>query len=341
MNRTQEYSASSASVSSSHPSSLSLRLSDLQMLEREPTVEWLGENGIRQALHFLPHLSMDKRTRHLESFPDQAVASALGGAAIQEWLSSPQTWKNFSPSTDAFVLRKANRFGSFFNEVGEELQEQGVVPLFRGFLIPELPVSVSMAQLRLLKEKGMDVRPRHWALTPIHQVHPRTGTVLGQSVLDFSEAQTLPFPRVLPLEFIARSKKGEALPELEVSIDVPSGRKVLGMEEAMAIAAISAKDLEKAFLMTAWISGILRGFWKAREVEMKSVKLSYSMLGVGKLGLACRLGVEAFDLGLFPAESLLEALHQTKSFANAASQEVWFPQAEPLSRLVRSSQLEN
>jgi len=339
MNLNSDPSSGSSSVQTSSASSvppgfssvrLAFSLSDLQVVERELSREWWGLGTERHALSFLPFLSLDGKTRHLESFPEHSVASALGGAAIHEWISSAASWRKFSPSAQALALRKSNRFGSFFNEVGEELQEKGLATLYRGFMIPELPVTVSLSQLRTLRERSVDAKPKHWAVLPFHRVNPRSGQVLGQTVLDFSESQRLPVPRALPLEFSARTQSQEAMPELSVSIQTPSGRRVLGMEEAVSISGLSSRHLEKAFFLSAWIFGWLQTFWQDRQIQMNQVNLRFADGGEGRLILLSLLDLHDFDLGLSAPESAQEALHQVKSFAHATSGDQWFLNVEPL-----------
>ena len=53
-------------------------------------------------------------------------ALAVLAADWFEKLERPETWKEFSRSPEALGLRKGNRFGSAFNELGEELQKHGL-----------------------------------------------------------------------------------------------------------------------------------------------------------------------------------------------------------------------
>src|SRR3954469_16323481 len=53
-------------------------------------------------------------------------ALAVLAADWFERLEKPETWREFSRSPEALGLRKGNRFGAAFNEVGEELQTQGL-----------------------------------------------------------------------------------------------------------------------------------------------------------------------------------------------------------------------
>ncbi len=56
--------------------------------------------------------------------PAKGSALAILAADLFEKLENPETWRDFSKSSVALALRKANRYGSLFNEIGEQLQAE-------------------------------------------------------------------------------------------------------------------------------------------------------------------------------------------------------------------------
>src|SRR6185437_2052522 len=62
--------------------------------------------------------------------PDALTGKGASLAVIaSDWfekLARAETWREFSKSSDALSLRRANRFGAAFNELGEVLQSEGM-----------------------------------------------------------------------------------------------------------------------------------------------------------------------------------------------------------------------
>ena len=61
-----------------------------------------------------------------DALTDKGASLAMIAADWFEKLERADTWKEFSKSQDALALRSGNRFGSAFNELGEQLQKEGL-----------------------------------------------------------------------------------------------------------------------------------------------------------------------------------------------------------------------
>ena len=70
---------------------------------------------------YIAGAAMTRVGRREESLLD-LMAEAGRGALADAELERPESWKEFSRSPAALALRKANRWGAAFNELGETLQ---------------------------------------------------------------------------------------------------------------------------------------------------------------------------------------------------------------------------
>jgi phosphoribosylaminoimidazole-succinocarboxamide synthase len=135
-------------------------------------------------------------------------ALAVLAADLFERLEKADTWREFSRSPEALGLRKGNRFGAAFNEVGEELQSGGLRTHYLGLL--ERPVTEGAPGL----SEGTEVQPRavssiggpsrSMLVRRVTVVKPTFTTVLGRSLPDFFPSHHAAPPRLVPLEVVFR-----------------------------------------------------------------------------------------------------------------------------------------
>ena len=244
-------------------------------------------------------------------------ALAILSADFFEKLERPEAWKEFSRSSDALALRKSNRFGGVFNEIGEELQSTGLRTHFLG-----AAESVS-SQTEVVPKKSDEMRTpfRNLALIPVSAVKPKITSVLGRTLPDYYPTRTSVLPRLIPfsvsfrfgcpagsplIERVAQDPnylaslgfahlKAEVgqrwdFPLLELFTQLESSDRPVLFAEALALSGISAGQLQDVLLKTAWISALLKYLCAKRGFELAEGKLEWALSADGKCFLVDLIG---------------------------------------------------
>lgn len=174
-----------------------------------------------------------------DSLLQKGEAMAILSAYWFEKLESPELWREFSKSKEALGLRKGNRIGSIFNEIGEELQKQGLKTHYLGVLptFSKKPSSVDspvsgdpassgssqgrkafhekICQEKICKLSDLKEPIRNFVVKQVAVVKPNFATVLGRTLPDYQPTRNAPMPRLIPLEVVFRwsCPKGSSLLE--------------------------------------------------------------------------------------------------------------------------------
>lgn len=264
-----------------------------------------------------------------DAIPRKGAALALIAADWFERLERAETWREYSRQPDATSLRKGNRFGSIFNEIGEELQSHGIRTHFLGVL-PEGSGQLSGDAL-ILRPTRLAETPgpvRHLAVRQVSWIKPQFQTVLGRGVPDYLPTLQVPSPRLIPLEVVFRFSvpEGSSLlervardpgylasigfpecklekntrwdfPILELFTKLEPSDRALGLSEALAISGLSATRLQELLLKTAWIAGLLRSICGKRGIELADGKLEWAIRSeTGELFLVDAVGPDELRL---------------------------------------------
>ncbi|MGZ3698640.1 MAG: phosphoribosylaminoimidazolesuccinocarboxamide synthase [Bdellovibrionota bacterium] len=240
-------------------------------------------------------------------------ALAVLAAELFERLEKPETWKEFSCSPGALALRKHNRFGAVFNEIGEELQSEGLRTHYLGVLPEGATDPVRLSKLS---------RPtRQFAVSAVSVTRPKSSSVLGRAVPDYFETRLSPPPRLVPLEVVFRfslppgssliervaedpaylssigfgewkAKEGAKFefPILELFTKLEASDRPLALTEALAISGLTGEQLQRLLLKTAWVSGWLRAICAASGLELADGKLEWGVAADGTLFLVDAIG---------------------------------------------------
>lgn len=238
--------------------------------------------------------------------PKKGMALATLAAHWFEELRDPALWKEFSRSPGALALRKGSRFGAPFNEAGEALQESGLRSHYVG--------TVKEAG-ELVVEALADAPVRKVAVQQVAVIKPALTSVLGRQLPDYHATRSGAEPRLIPLEVVFRFScpEGSSFPErfardpsvpvcpgypevaagadlskvlfdfpvLELFTKLESTDRAISGAEGLAIAGLSARELERLLFLTAWVAGWLK--WRCARVglELADGKLEWA-LGPGR-----------------------------------------------------------
>ncbi len=244
-------------------------------------------------------------------------ALAILSADFFSKLEKPETWKEFSRSAEALSLRKSNRFGGLFNEIGEELQSIGL----RTHLLGTSESISGRAEGALKKPDEMRAPFRSLAVIPVSAVKPRMTTVLGRTLPDYYPTRTSVLPRLIPFSIFFRfgCSEGSALtdrvaqdpdylsslgfghlraeigqrwdfPLLELFTQLESSVRPVLFPEALALSGVSAGQLQDVLLKTAWISALLKYLCGKRGFELVEGKLEWALAENGHCFLTHALG---------------------------------------------------
>ena len=230
--------------------------------------------------------------------PGKGAALAIIAADWFERLEKPETWKDFSRSADALALRRGNRFGAPFNELGEALQRDGLRTHYLGVFSGTgcAPVSAQTAPFSRIAVRGVSV------------VKPRMGQILGRGVADYNATRAAPIPRLIPLEVVFRFScpggssllervgrdpsyltelgygdlRAEAgskweFPVLELFTKLESTDRPLTLAEALAISGLSAETVQEMLFRTAWVAGWLKSVCGRSGLELADGKLEWAL----------------------------------------------------------------
>lgn len=255
--------------------------------------------------------------------PRKGEALALMTADFMEKLERPETWKEFSKSPEALGLRKSNRFGGLFNEVGEELQSLGL----RTYLMGALESAPASREVFPKSTDQLRAPIRHLATLPVSVVKPRMSSVLGRTLPDYYPTRTSPLPRLIPLmvhfqfgcdessglvERVAydpsyltslgfghlKAELGQKwdFPLLELFTKLESTERPVLLAEALAISGVSAVLLQELLLKSAWIGGVLKYLCARRGFELRGGKLEWALSADSKCFLVDLLGPDELKL---------------------------------------------
>lgn len=245
-------------------------------------------------------------------------ALAVLAADWFEKLERPETWKEFSRSPEALGLRKGNRFGSDFNELGEELQARGLRTHYLG-AVSGLPGADAALEPKRLEALSGPVK--YVAVRQVSVVKPTVTTVLGRALPDYHATRNAPLPRLVPLEVVFRFglPEGSSLferverdpgylaslgfgelkavagarwefPLLELFTKLESTDRPVPLTEALSISGLSAAQLQELLFRTAWVSGCLRWLCSRAGLELADGKLEWGVDAQGRLMLVDAVG---------------------------------------------------
>ena len=257
-----------------------------------------------------------------DALPKKGSALAVLTAQWFTELEKPESWREFSRSPDALALRRGNRFGSAFMELGEKLQAEGLRTHFLGVWQGGqcVPFEDQKTPFDSIVVKQVSVSP------------PEVVKVLGREVADYSETFSSDFPRLVPLEVVFRfgvpfgaslrdrlvsdptylarrgfdswAPKG-LLPQTDARWDFPtleaftkleSRDRPLEPSEALQISGLTGAQLEKLYFLTAWTAGWIR--WRASlaNTQLGDGKLEWGVDGRGNLFLVDAIGPDELRL---------------------------------------------
>ncbi len=269
-----------------------------------------------------------------DALPRKGEALATLAAHWFESLERPATWKDFSKTPEALALRKGNRFGVAFNELGEKLQSEGLRTHYLGALAGT--PSGKAASLSVDRFQESDAQPlAQLGSTPaqgivvrqVSVVKPRMGSVLGRSVPDYSSTWAAPTPRLVACEVVfrfgcpagssliervegdpsylasrgfpeARVHAGAAweFPVLELFTKLETTDRPLGMNEGLSVSGLPAEKLQELLLTTAWVAGWLRSNCARAGLELADGKLEWGVDEKGRLLLVDAIGPDELRL---------------------------------------------
>jgi len=272
-------------------------------------------------------------------------ALATLAAYLFEQLERAEQWKAFSRSSEALELRKGNRFGNRFIELGEELQNRGLRTHYLG----------------ILRNNGSDVRlvglehgqgatvgaPDHFVCHQVSAVKPMAVQVMGKSLYDYSGTRTSSLPRLIPLEVVFRFgcpegsslferleenpnyldtigfslAKGETLsrdsrfgfPILELFTKLESTDRVVNLAEALNISGINGDKLQDMLFRTAWTAGFLRWHCAQKGLELLDGKFEWAISDGGEVFLVDAIGPDELRLskkGVSLSKEFLRAIYR-------------------------------
>ena len=267
-------------------------------------------------------------------------ALAVLTADFFEKLESPEVWKEFSRSPEALTLRKSNRFGGIFNEIGEELQSVGL----RTYVLGALEAAPSALEITPKKTDELRAPFRHLATLPVSVVRPRMTSVLGRTLPDYYPTRTSPLPRLIPLamqfrfgcfdgsglvERVAhdpaylgslgfghlKAEVGQkwGFPLVELFTKLESTERPIHLAEALALSGVSAGLLQDALLKTAWIAALLKYLCGKRGFELNEGKLEWALSADGKCFLVGLLGPDELRIskgGVFIGKDFLQTFYR-------------------------------
>ncbi|HUP58029.1 MAG TPA: phosphoribosylaminoimidazolesuccinocarboxamide synthase [Bdellovibrionota bacterium] len=245
----------------------------------------------------------------------EALASLA--ASLFERIERPDTWVQFSKTPIALALRKGNRFGAAFNELGEQLQKSGMRTHYQGLLADGKAGPAADA-----REPSRELFVEQVAV-----VKPAMVSILGRELPDYSPTRSAPAPRLVPLEVIFRFScpAGSSLldrakddpgylasigygdlelkpgaswdfPVLEVFTKLESSDRPLSLGEGLAISGLAARQLEELLLKTAWLAGCLRWICSQTGLELADGKFEWALSADGTIFLVDAIGPDELRL---------------------------------------------
>ncbi len=219
------------------------------------------------------------------SISDPGLAQTLGAALLLERLENADAWKAFSKSSVALGLRKANRYGSAFNEVAEALQQQGLRTNYMGISQParsvgsnEVVQPLTVAQWQAQSQSQTQFQAKALACRHISSARPKTMSLLGQTVVDYHAARTASLPRLIPLE-LSYSPHAEThdTAALEMVAHLEATPRVVTLSEALSLSGISAIQLQDMVFKSLWVAGFLKWVGLTANIDLASGKMTWGV----------------------------------------------------------------
>lgn len=336
---------------------------ELPVMAREDDREKLGPVALQwpsgeriQAvcLRMLDAFSIYDWGRMPDSVPGKGAAAAILADALLARMESSTRWVDFSRGVHALLLRKGNRFGSYFNEVGESLQSNGLRTFRLGLGGIQVP---GVSPLETLQSGGSRLFVRD-----LEEARPVTTTLFGRSLHSYRQIpqRSSGLPRLLPFEFRFQfqfesadgsnstlallkkdpeylSRRGFKTTSLEPGrwLDFPvielftlheAKRRPLELEEALALAesaGFSAENLHRSLMLTAWVAGFQRQEFETSQIHLRSGSLRWAVLPDGAPLLASLPGPAEFELecaGIPLALELSEHFYAGTPWAKSVAQ---------------------
>lgn len=264
-----------------------------------------------------------------DTIPRKGAALALIAAEWFDRIERAEIWKEFSRSADAIALRKGNRFGSLFNEIGEELQARGARTHYLGVL-PEVSGAGMGAPSAVLQPSmlGAMQRPvRHLAVRQVAVVKPSFQVILGRSIPNYLTTRNALPPKLIPLEVVFRFgvPEGSSLlerveripgylasigfgdfriepgvrwdfPVIELFTKLEPSDRPLSLTEALAISGLGGDQMQRMLLKTAWVAGYLRSLCSRRGIDLADGKLEWAVSEEGGTFLVDAVGPDELRL---------------------------------------------
>lgn len=254
-----------------------------------------------------------------DALPGKGSALATLAADWFEKLESAEAWREFSRSSEALELRRSNRHGAAFMELGEELQRQGLRTHYQGVLTEGAARPVPTSELK--------APAKNLAVLEVSAVRPELGSVLGRSVYDYSPTRSTPLPRLVPLEvvfrfglpegssFFSRAEKDPAyveslgvspkdvapgvkwgFPVMEFFTKLEPSDRCLNLQEAVLLSGFSPALIEEVLLKTAWTAGFVRWLCAKASVELADGKFEWGVDSRGRPILVDAIGPDELRL---------------------------------------------
>ena len=303
-----------------------------------------GETGV--VFDYSDAYSVFDWGRMPDALPRKGEALALLAAGLFERLERPETWQEFSRSSEALGLRKANRFGSAFVELGEELKQAGLRTHYLG-VIPrgKSDVCRPTGELAGSPPEGVFVRQ-------VGVVKPAFHPILGRATPDYLPLRSSPLPRLVPLEVVFRFScpGGSSLferverdpeylaslgfghlrdggplaaqrwdfPLLELFTKLEPADRPVNLTEGLAISGLSARQLQQLLFRTAWTAGCLKWIAARAGLELADGKVEWGLDACGELMLVDAIGPDELRL-------LRDGVQLSKEFLRAFYRETeWY-----------------
>lgn len=297
-----------------------------------------------------------------DPLPQKGEALAILAAEIFEKLGMPETWKDFLKTSDAQALREENRLGIFLNQVGEELQSEGLKTHYLGVLqtgeIQSIPSQIELNtdspfQWQVHSVNQMKDPFRYLAVEPVSVIKPTVSRILGQSVVDYQITRNSPLPRMIPLEFVFRWSvpEGSSLmsrvqrdssylatlgyphlkalsgvkwkfPLIETFTKLESTDRPLLFSEALAISGLTSQQFEQILCKTVWVASWLKFHFSVLGMELADGKLEWAITHDGVCFLMDAIGPDELRI-------LKDGVQLSKEFLRAYYRDTsWYQSIE-------------
>ncbi|MBY0470642.1 hypothetical protein K2X30_05690 [bacterium] len=233
-------------------------------------------------------------------------ALAVLAAEWFEMIERPETWQAFSKTAEAQRLRKSNKFGGLFNELGERLQKEGLPTHYLGL------VSGDTSPVKPLRTGNVDQPLSRFAVRRVGVVKPTMTTVQGRVTPDYSPTRAAPAPKLIPLEVVFRfscppgSSAIERLgipagtrwefPLLELFTKLEPTDRPVDSVEGLAISGLTGSQMQELLFKTAWVAGLIKTLCENAGLELADGKLEWGLDQNGQIFLVDAIGPDELRL---------------------------------------------